>query len=50
MSAPEAAWPCRMFMQEPYPFAWCETHDETFPLGQTCPYDAARRTAGEEDR
>lgn len=29
---------CQMFTEEPYPFAWCETHDETFPLGQVCPH------------
>ena len=30
--------PCAMYTQEPYPFAWCETHDETFALGGICPY------------
>lgn len=29
---------CSMFVQEPYPFAWCETHDEVFPLGGICPF------------
>lgn len=28
---------CDMRMQEPFPFAWCETHDETFALGDVCP-------------
>ncbi|MGW4715544.1 hypothetical protein [Nocardia sp. NPDC004260] len=30
------ALPCDMYTQDPYPFAWCETHDETFPLGGVC--------------
>ena len=29
---------CDMRHQEPFDFAWCETHDETFPLGGICPY------------
>ncbi|MGY4098082.1 hypothetical protein ACW2Q0_00720 [Nocardia sp. R16R-3T] len=29
--------PCAMYCQEPFPFAWCETHDTTFALGDTCP-------------
>ncbi|MCY1718425.1 hypothetical protein OVA26_15935 [Microbacterium sp. SL62] len=27
---------CVMFSEEPFDFAWCETHDETFPLGSIC--------------
>jgi hypothetical protein len=27
---------CDLRHEPPYDFAWCETHDETFPLGQTC--------------
>ena len=30
--------PCDMRCSEPYPFAWCETHDEVFALGDVCPY------------
>lgn len=30
---------CAMFVQDPFVFAWCETHDETFPLGGTCPHE-----------
>lgn len=29
---------CEMRQQYPYDFAWCETHDETFPLGGVCRY------------
>lgn len=29
--------PCEMVQEEPFDFAWCETHDETFPLGEVCP-------------
>lgn len=29
---------CEMYTEEPYPFAWCDTHDETFPLGGICPF------------
>lgn len=29
--------PCSMVTERPYDFAWCETHDETFPLGGICP-------------
>jgi hypothetical protein len=28
--------PCDLRRQEPFDFAWCETHDETFALGNTC--------------
>lgn len=31
--------PCMMSHQEPYDFAWCETHDTTFPLGDKCKFD-----------
>src|SRR5699024_8958575 len=31
--------PCVMKHTEPYDFAWCETHDTTFPLGGTCRFD-----------
>lgn len=27
---------CDMRHQPPMDFAWCETHDETFPLGAVC--------------
>ncbi len=27
---------CDMRYEPPFDFAWCETHDETFPLGQVC--------------
>lgn len=37
------AAPCDMRSGEPYDFAWCETHDSTFPLGDTCPYDREPR-------
>ena len=30
---------CDMKCQEPYDFAWCETHDTTFPLGYKCKFD-----------
>lgn len=30
---------CEMRQGEPYDFAWCQTHDTTFPLGGTCRYD-----------
>lgn len=30
--------PCDMHYAPPMDFAWCETHDETFPLGSTCAY------------
>lgn len=30
--------PCSMVTEKPYDFAWCETHDETFPLGGICPF------------
>jgi hypothetical protein len=29
--------PCNMLHEPPMDFAWCETHDETFPLGAVCP-------------
>lgn len=28
--------PCDLRQQSPYDFAWCETHDTTFKLGDTC--------------
>lgn len=28
---------CHMYQERPYPFGMCETHDETFPLGEVCP-------------
>ena len=28
---------CDMRCGEPYPFAWCLTHDTTFALGEVCP-------------
>jgi hypothetical protein len=31
--------PCEMYHQEPFDFAWCETHDTTFPLGGVCKYN-----------
>jgi hypothetical protein len=36
--------PCRMFHQEPFDFAWCETHDTTFPLGSICEYHHQEET------
>ena len=30
---------CDMKCGEPYDFAWCETHDTTFPLGDKCKFD-----------
>lgn len=27
---------CDLRTREDFDFAWCETHDETFPLGATC--------------
>lgn len=29
---------CRMSQQGPYDFAWCDTHDTTFPLGSVCKF------------
>jgi hypothetical protein len=31
--------PCRMTHTPPFDFAQCETHDTTFPLGDTCKFD-----------
>ncbi|QDM56408.1 hypothetical protein PP515_gp61 [Gordonia phage Sidious] len=31
--------PCDMKQGGPYDFAWCETHDTTFALGQKCKFD-----------
>lgn len=31
--------PCDMKCREPYDFAWCKTHDSTFPLGEKCKFD-----------
>ena len=28
---------CDMRHRPPFDFAWCETHDKTFPLGGICP-------------
>lgn len=30
---------CDMRHQPPMDFAWCETHDTTFPLGEKCKFD-----------
>jgi hypothetical protein len=37
---------CDMRVEDPFPFAWCETHDETFPLGGICP-ETRRKREGE---
>ena len=37
LAAAEAA-PCAMLHQPPMDFAFCETHDDTFPLGGVCRY------------
>ena len=29
---------CAMFHEPPFDFAWCETHDETFALGDVCKF------------
>ena len=29
---------CQMFHEEPFDFAWCETHDTTFALGDACKF------------
>jgi hypothetical protein len=34
-----APTPCDMRHQPPMDFAWCETHDTTFPLGERCKFD-----------
>ena len=31
--------PCSMTRTDPFDFAQCETHDTTFPLGETCKFD-----------
>ncbi|QOC55981.1 hypothetical protein PP494_gp51 [Gordonia phage Matteo] len=31
--------PCDMKQGAPYDFAWCETHDTTFALGEKCKFD-----------
>lgn len=31
---------CDMRCGEPYDFAWCVTHDTTFPLGEVCQHAA----------
>lgn len=36
--APERVETCRMEHEEPYDFAWCLTHDTTFPLGGACKF------------
>lgn len=33
---------CDMRHQPPMDFAWCETHDETFPLGGICSFHRQR--------
>lgn len=38
--------PCRMRQQYPYDFAWCEVHDETFPLGGICKYFRHEQESG----
>ena len=30
---------CDMKHEKPYDFAWCKTHDSTFPLGEKCKFD-----------
>lgn len=35
-SASRISAPCDMRQQAPFDFAWCDTHDETFPLGAVC--------------
>lgn len=30
--------PCDMRHEQPFDFAWCETHDSTFALGDVCRY------------
>lgn len=37
--------PCRLRHQEPFDFAWCETHDTTFALGNTCRYSKDKEHA-----
>jgi hypothetical protein len=32
------ALPCQMFHEQPFDFAYCETHDTTFALGDVCKY------------
>ena len=39
----EADWPCDMRYQPPFDFAWCETHDKTFALGDVCPFEKRRQ-------
>ena len=34
----EELWPCDMKRNDFYDFAWCETHDTTFALGDVCPF------------
>lgn len=36
--------PCDMRCGQPYDFAWCETHDTTFALGDVCRYHKRRRS------
>lgn len=35
---------CGMYTQDPFPFAWCELHDETFPLDDSCPFHPDAKT------
>lgn len=39
LATQDAPAPCNMRQQEPFDFAWCETHDTTFPLGGTCKFN-----------
>lgn len=41
---------CDMVHTEPYDFAWCGTHDETFPVGGRCPYSYALALVAEVER
>lgn len=49
---------CDMRCADPYDFAWCETHDETFPPGAVCSFRAveikadaiAARARGDRER
>lgn len=38
-SETQASSACDMRHVEPYDFAWCETHDTTFALGDKCKFD-----------
>ena len=37
--------PCNMTHTPPFDFGGCETHDRSFPLGDTCPFDGATSIA-----